>query len=79
MTAGRRRYDFAGDRRLIESFAHIPRMPLGLGRRLDVAPRQIKADGISENQAICRVDRNILTAGAQGDDHLHFVMQIGRQ
>ena len=32
-----------------------------------IAARQVEADGVTENQASCGVDRNICPAGAEGD------------
>ena len=75
----RHRLDHAGHRRLVEALAHVPRVALLLGLCLNVAARQVEADGVAENEAFCLVDRNIRPAGTERDDQLDFVVQVPGQ
>ena len=52
-------------------------MALFLGPGLDVAPRQVEADRVTENQTGRHIDRHIGTTGTERDDHLDLVVQIG--
>ena len=70
------RLNRAGHRRLVETLAHVPRLALFLGPPLNVAARQVEADGIAENQAFCGVDRDIRPAGTERDDQLDLMVQI---
>lgn len=67
-----RRRDGADRPALVEALAHVPRLPLFLGARLQVAARQVEADGVTENVLERLVDRDIGAALAERDDQLDF-------
>jgi hypothetical protein len=74
-----RRLNGADRRALIEPFAHLPRLSLLLGARLQVAPRQIEPDGVAEDARQRPIGGDLGAALGERDDEFDLVLQIARQ
>lgn len=72
-----RRYELRNRCGVLEGLGRRPRLAGFLGFRLQVAAREIDADGVSVDMVERFLDGNVGAAAAQGDDQFNLVVDIG--